>query len=75
MAYEIQNGQGTAFKNNKFEQGGTQPYATGRFKTPTGEEYEIALWIPKSPNVKGFNITVKEPYQGAKDDELPRQSY
>lgn len=64
MAYEINNGQGTAFKNDKYEKGGNQPYARGRFKTPEGMEYEIALWIPKTDKIKGFNISVKEPYKG-----------
>ena len=64
MAYEIEAGKGKAFKNEKYVAGGTQPYARGKFKTPDGVEYEIALWIPKSNNVKGFNLTVKEPYTG-----------
>ncbi|MBK5721394.1 hypothetical protein JGH11_10965 [Dysgonomonas sp. Marseille-P4677] len=64
MAYEIKNGQGTAFKNDKYENGGNQPYARGKFKTPDGKEYDITLWIPKSDKVKVFNLTIQEPYQG-----------
>lgn len=81
MAYEIKNGQGTAFKNDKYEKGSNQPYAKGKIKTPEGKEYDITLWIPKSEKLKGFNITVQEPYQGnsqngesqsnAQGDDLP----
>lgn len=73
MAYEIKNGQGTAFKNDKYEKGGNQPYARGRFKTPEGKEYDITLWIPKSEKVKGFNLTIQEPYnsQGQNQNSSP----
>lgn len=69
MAYEIKNGQGTAFKNDKYEKGGTQPYARGRFKTPEGKEYDITLWIPKSDKIKGFNLTIQEPYNNGQSSQ------
>ncbi|MDH6304640.1 hypothetical protein M2459_001376 [Parabacteroides sp. PF5-5] len=62
MAYEIKPGQGTLFKNDKYEAGGIQPYCRGKVKTPDGKEWEAALWIPKSDKVKGFNVSIKEPY-------------
>ena len=71
MAYEIKNGQGTAFKNDKFEKGSNQPYAKGKIKTPDGKEYDIALWIPKSDKIKGFNITLQEPYKKKVEDNMP----
>ena len=61
--FEIKPGTGTIFKNDKFEKGGTQPYARGKVKTPNGEELELTLWEPKSDKVKGFNVTLKEPYK------------
>lgn len=63
MAYEHKNGQGTAFKNDKYEKGGNQPYARGQVKTPEGKLYDVTLWIPKSDKVNGFNVTLQEPYQ------------
>jgi len=63
MAYELKSGNGTLFKNDKYEKGDNQPYCRGKLKDPTGKEWEAALWIPKSDKVKGFNITLKEPYQ------------
>lgn len=62
MAYEIKAGNGTLFKNDSYTQGGTHPYCKGKFKDPTGKEWEAALWLPKSDKIKGFNITIKEPY-------------
>ena len=56
-------GTGTAWKNDKYEKGGTQPYAKGSVIAPDGTRYDLALWIPKSEKVKGFNVTLKEPYK------------
>ena len=61
--YEQKNGTGTAFKNEKYVQGGNQPYAKGSFLDLNGNRYDIAIWIPKSDKVKGFNLTVSEPYK------------
>lgn len=78
MAYEHEAGRGTAFKNERYENGGSHPYAKGTVKTPSGELLEIALWIPKTDKVKGFNVTLQEPYdnsggteESAGVDDLP----
>jgi len=60
--FEQKNGTGTIWKNDKYQQGGTQPYAKGKIKDLNGKEFEVALWIPKSEKVKGFNFTMQEPY-------------
>lgn len=61
--YKQKPGTGTAFKNDKYVKGGTQPYARGKVLDLEGNEMEIALWIPKSEKVNGFNVTLKEPYK------------
>lgn len=60
--YETKPGNGIAWKNEGYEKGGRFPYCKGRIKTPDGKEWDIALWVPKNENIKGFNVTTKEPY-------------
>ena len=69
MAYEQKNGQFTVWKNEKYTQGGNQPYAKGKGLDLSGKEIEVTLWIPKSDKIKGFNLTISEPY--VKADGLP----
>lgn len=62
MSYEQKKGTGTLWKNEKYTQGGNQPYAKGKVIDLNGDEIEITLWIPKSEKIKGFNVTITEPY-------------
>ena len=57
--YEQKNGTGVVWKNDKYTKGGNQPYAKGIIKGLNGEELDVALWIPKSDKIKGFNLTMK----------------
>ena len=61
--YEQKNGHFTVWVNNKYTKGGNQPYAKGKGKDLQGNEIEVTLWIPKSDKIKGFNLTMSEPYQ------------
>lgn len=61
--YEQKNGQITVWTNEKYTKGGNQPYAKGKGKDLQGNEIEVTLWIPKSEKIKGFNLTMSEPYQ------------
>ena len=61
--YEHKPGQGTLWKNEKYIKGGNQPYAKGKVIDPSGNEWDAALWIPKSDKVKGFNITLSEKWK------------
>lgn len=61
--YAHKPGQGTIFKNEKYIKGGNQPYAKGTIKGLDGKEYDVALWMPKSEKIKGFNLTMSEPYR------------
>lgn len=61
--YEQKNGQITVWANEKYTKGGNQPYAKGKGKDLQGNEIEVTLWIPKSDKIKGFNLTMSEPYQ------------
>ena len=61
--YEQKNGQFTVWVNDKYTKGGNQPYAKGKGKDLQGNEIEVTLWIPKSDKIKGFNLTMSEPYQ------------
>ena len=62
MAYEIKNGQGTIWHNDKYVKDGNQPYAKGKAKDLQGNDIDITLWIPKSDKIKGFNVTISEPF-------------
>ena len=57
--YEQKNGTGVVWKNDKYTKGGNQPYAKGIIKGLNGEDLDVALWIPKSEKIKGFNLTMK----------------
>ena len=57
--YEQKNGTGVVWKNEKYEKGGKYPYAKGIIKGLNGEDLDVALWIPKSDKIKGFNLTMK----------------
>ena len=57
--YEQKNGTGVVWKNDKYTKGGNQPYAKGIIKGLNGEELDVALWIPKSEKIKGFNLTMR----------------
>jgi len=57
--YEQKNGTGVVWKNDKYTKGGNHPYAKGIIKGLNGEDLDVALWIPKSEKIKGFNLTMK----------------
>ncbi len=57
--YEQKNGTGVVWKNDKYTKGGNQPYAKGIIRGLNGEDLDVALWIPKSEKIKGFNLTMK----------------
>lgn len=59
--YEQKNGTGVLWKNEKYVKDGNYPYAKGIIKGLDGEQLDVALWIPKSDKIKGFNLTMK-PY-------------
>jgi len=77
--YEQKNGTGVVWKHDKYTKGGNQPYAKGIIKGLNGEELDVALWIPKSDKIKGFNLTMKlyekrpmpETSLDPQDDDLP----
>ena len=75
--YKQKAGTGTLWKNEKYVPGGNQPYAKGVVKDLNGNDVDVALWIPKSDKIKGFNITMQEPYKkkeetsNKEDDSLP----
>lgn len=58
--YQRKPGTGTVWKNEKYENGGNQPYAKGTVLDLDGNELDITLWIPRSEKVKGFNVTLQE---------------
>lgn len=77
MAYELKDGQGTIFKNNKTSD--NQPDYRGVIKTPKGEELEIALWVRDGTKGKYFSAKVQEPRRAEEsqsesnepEDDLP----
>ena len=71
--YEQKFGQFTVWVNEKYTKGGNQPYAKGKGKDLQGNEIEVTLWIPKSEKIKGFNLTVSEPYKKPTEAQQPAQ--
>lgn len=67
--YVQKNGTGTIWKNDHYTDGGRQPYAKGKILDLEGNEREVALWIPRSDKVKGFNLTMQLPYN--KEESAP----
>ena len=66
--YKQKAGTGTLWKNKNYVKGGNQPYAKGTIKDLNGDDIDVALWIPKSDKIKGFNITMHVPYK--KDEQI-----
>ncbi len=71
--YEQKNGQFTVWVNDKYTKGGKHPYAKGKGKDLQGNEIEVTLWIPKSDKIRGFNLTMSEPYQKPSKAQQPAQ--
>lgn len=73
--FEHNAGYGTAFKNENFTSGSNQPYAKGTVKDPDGKEWDIALWIPKNENIKGFSVSLQEvwvnPNENSQSNRVP----
>lgn len=72
--YENKPGTGTIWKNDKYEKGGKYPYANGIIKGFNGEDLDVALWIPKSDKIKGFNLTMK-PFEKKVNNNAANNSY
>ena len=73
--YEQKNGQFTVWVNEKYTKGGNHPYAKGKGRDLQGNEIEVTLWIPKSDKIKGFNLTMSEPYKKPTEAAQPTDRY
>lgn len=69
--YQRKPGTGTVWKNEKYENGGNQPYAKGTVLDLDGNELDIVLWIPRSEKIKGFNVTLQEKWNKNTADVSP----
>lgn len=58
MAYELKDGQGTLFRNNKKPEGSKQPDARGELMID-GVLYEVAGWIKEGKSGKWTSLSVK----------------
>ena len=58
MAFELNEGQGTMFRNDRKEEGSKQPDYRGDLKLG-GELLEVAGWIKEGKKGKFLSITVK----------------
>jgi len=54
---------GILWKNAKYEKGGNQPYAKGEITLLDGTIVHMTIWVPKSEKIKGFNVTISEPFK------------
>ncbi len=58
MAYELNEGQGTLFRNTKKEEGSKQPDYRGEVKLD-GTLMEVAGWIKEGKNGKWVSLSIK----------------
>lgn len=57
MSYELKDGQGSLFKNNKTKE--TQPDYTGEVKIE-GKVYRLSAWIKEGKNGKFMSLSCQE---------------
>lgn len=58
MAYELNEGQGTLFRNDKKEEGSKQPDYRGDVKLD-GQLMEVAGWIKEGKRGKWVSLSIK----------------
>lgn len=64
MAYELRDGQGTLFKNNRKTED-KHPDYTGSIKTPDGHEHWFSAWIKTgSQGGKFLSVQIGNPKDG-----------
>ncbi len=65
MAFELNPGQGSLFKNDRKEQP-NQPDYKGKLKDPSGKLWDIAGWRKEGKNGKPawMSLSLSEPWQG-----------
>lgn len=61
MAYEMKDGFGNIFKNNKKTEP-KHPDYQGEFKTPSGEHLDISLWVKDGNKGKFFSASIQAHY-------------
>jgi hypothetical protein len=83
MAYELRDGQGTLFRNERKETE-KHPDYTGSIKLPDGTEHWLSGWIKQGAKGKFFSLQVgkpkseparapaaRKPVAADMDDEIP----
>lgn len=70
MSYELKDGQGSLFKNNKTKD--TQPDYTGEVKI-NNKVYRLSAWIKEGKNGKFMSLSCQESQESKKDlnDSVP----
>ena len=69
MSYELKDGQGSLFKNNKTKD--TQPDYTGEIKIE-GKVYRLSAWIKEGKNGKFMSLSCQESKKDL-NDSVPFQ--
>ena len=73
MAYELREGQGSLFKNDK---AGDNPKAPGYTGTALigGVEYRISAWVKDGRNGKFFSLNVQPKGERAPQSRAPKEA-
>ena len=69
----MKNGQGSIFKNDHKTKD-THPEYRGKIKTPSGEEFEISLWVKEGAKGKFFSASIQPPYVADGETTKPQSN-
>ena len=73
MAYELKEGQGSLFRNDK-RRTDKSPEYTGRIKGLDGNEYRLAAWVKEGKSgTKFFSIQMSHPKPEGEKEEAPAE--
>lgn len=74
MAFELKNGQGSIFKNDKKTEE-KHPDYRGKIKDQFGNDWDLSLWVKTSEKgVKYFSVSCQTPYVKPTEQTITEQT-